>query len=201
MDLYIFDFDDTLAITDSMIKLVRDGEETFLTSHEFAAYRPKPGDELDFTDFNRVGGSLIEATANEMEKAINDVGRNNVFIVTARSIAPPVVEWLSSRVATVPEVIATEGSEGKAPWLMDKLNSEEFESVIVYEDCQKNIRMLKNTVEEFNKNNDSNVLYSAMCILPDQRMVQVETRWKDENVISETDWREITRNFVRSLWK
>ena len=40
MDLYIFDFDDTLAVTDSRVKVIKksSGDEILMTSREFAHY-------------------------------------------------------------------------------------------------------------------------------------------------------------------
>jgi phosphoserine phosphatase len=62
--LYIFDFDDTLALTDSTVLVKKaDGTEVELNSREFAKYREEPGDELDFSGFLSVpGGSLIQST-------------------------------------------------------------------------------------------------------------------------------------------
>jgi len=199
--LYIFDFDDTLAITDSQIKLIRGGEDIFMTSHEFANYRAEPGDELDFSDFGRVGGTLISDTVREMERAIGEVGVGNVFIVTARSIGTPVRNWLENHGITSPTVVATAGSAGKAPWLAEKLQSGEYSSVTVFEDCRKNIRMLKDTVDDHNTQNDQNVAYGAMCILPNQSMVKVESRWRPENVLTEDSYRNIIRNFIQNIKK
>ena len=50
--LFIFDFDDTLAMTDSHVRLLRpDGTIERLDSREFAKYRYNPGDSLDFSEF------------------------------------------------------------------------------------------------------------------------------------------------------
>mgnify|MGYP000548192744 CR=1 FL=1 len=55
MDLYIFDFDDTLAITDSRVKVIRSGEEILMTSREFAHFPFNPStDSLDFGDFGHI---------------------------------------------------------------------------------------------------------------------------------------------------
>ena len=79
MDLYIFDFDDTIAITDSRIKVIRNGEEILMTSREFADFPVDMStDQIDFGDFHRVEGTLIKETVREMEKAkaYFDVKRN-----------------------------------------------------------------------------------------------------------------------------
>ena len=72
--------------------------------------------------------------------------------------------------------------------------------VVVFEDCEKNIRSLKQTVEDFNSSTGSSVEYSAMCILHDQSMVQKESRWRREDLLNEWDFRKMTRNFLRKTW-
>ena len=91
-------------------------------------------------------------------------------------------------------MIATAGSEGKTPWLKNQLNKEEYQRVVVYEDCKKNIRALKDVTEA------AGVTYSAMCILEDQSMVKAESRWRREDLLNELDFREMTRNFLRKTW-
>ena len=113
-----------------------------------------------------------------MAAAIAEYGLENVFIVTARAEAQPVVEFLQSFSITVPEVVATAGSAGKAPWLTRKLLINKYTRVIVYEDCRKNIKMLRDVVEAYNEELSRNVLYSAVCILPDgsQQIVEKKIR-------------------------
>jgi len=193
MDLYIFDFDDTLAVTDSRVKVIRNGQEILMTSREFAHFPFNPStDQLDFGDFQRAQGTLIKDTVAEMERAMQD--GHDVFIVTARAIAGPVEEFLTSEIGSHPPVIATAGSEGKSPWLQNQLNKEDYQRVVVYEDCKKNIRDLKNVAEA------AGVTYSAMCILEDQSMVKAESRWRREDLLNEWDFREITKNFLRKTW-
>ena len=193
MDLYIFDFDDTLAVTDSRVKVIRNGQEILMTSREFAHFPFNPStDRLDFGDFQRAQGTLIKDTVAEMQRAMQD--GHDVFIVTARAIAKPVEEFLTDEIGSHPPVIATAGSEGKTPWLKNQLNKEEYQRVVVYEDCKKNIRALKDVTEA------AGVTYSAMCILEDQSMVKAESRWRREDLLNELDFREMTRNFLRKTW-
>ena len=193
MDLYIFDFDDTLAVTDSRVKVIRNGQDILMTSREFAEFPFNPStDQLDFGDFQRAQGTLIKDTVAEMQRAMQD--GHDVFIVTARAIAGPVEEFLTSEIGSHPPVIATAGSEGKTPWLKNQLSQEEYQRVVVYEDCKKNIRALKDVAET------AGVTYSAMCILEDQSMVKAESRWRREDLLNELDFREMTRNFLRKTW-
>ena len=201
MDLFIFDFDDTLAITDSRVKIIlkASNEEILMTSREFAHYPFDPTSmSVDFGDFMRAEGTLIKDTVEIMQQAIMDGA--DVFIVTARAIAPPVEEFLQNTLGSSPPVVATAGSAGKSPWLYNKLVSQDYDRVVVFEDCEKNIRSLKETVEKFNRDQKASVQYSAMCILHDQTMVQKESRWRREELLTEWDFRKITKNFLRKTW-
>lgn len=175
--LYIFDFDDTLAMTDSHVRVIRaNGQVDRLDSREFAKYRSMPGEELDFSEFTRASGSLIDSTVQEMQSAIQQYGIDNVYIVTARAEGDPVYEFLSSFRMNVPEVVATSGSAGKAPWLTRTLLTGDYSQVIVYEDCRKNIKMLKDVVEAYNEELSKDVQYSAVCILPDGSQELIESK-------------------------
>lgn len=175
--LYIFDFDDTLAMTDSHVRVIRnDGTTDRLDSRDFAAYRPSPGDTLDFTEFTRASGTLIQNTVNEMEEAIIQHGIENVFIVTARSDGQPVGDFLDSMGVSVPDIIATAGSPGKAIWLTRQLESRPYHTVYVYEDCRKNITMLKDVVEAYNEELNRSIEYRAVCILPGGKEEIIEKR-------------------------
>ena len=174
--LYIFDFDDTLAMTDSHVRVVKsDGSIDRLDSREFAAYRESPGDSLDFSEFTEASGTLIDDTVEAMEAAITAHGIENVFIVTARSEASPVSSFLTSMNVTSPEVVATSGSPGKAEWLTRTLEEKKYNAVYVYEDCRKNISMLKDIVELYNESSGRPpVGYHAVCILPSGKQEIIE---------------------------
>ena len=164
-------------MTDSHVRVTRsNGVTDRLDSREFAKYRYTPGDILDFSEFTRAAGTLIDNTVAEMQTAIQKYGIENVFIVTARAEASPVSEFLKTFPIRVPQVIATAGSAGKAPWLSRKLLLKNYDQVVVYEDCRKNIKMLKDVVEAFNEEMNTEVAYSAVCIMPDGGQQIVEAR-------------------------
>ena len=170
--LFIFDFDDTLALTDSMIIVIKpDGTELELDSKAFAKYRAEPGDQFDFSQFGEgspITGTLIDSTMKELQQALSAFGPESVYIVTARSASQPVTNFLTAMGITSPPVVATTGSENKAIWLQEKLESEAFTEVHVYEDCSKNISMLQDVVEQFNQEFGTirpEVSYRSKCIV------------------------------------
>ena len=174
--LFIFDFDDTLALTDSHVRVIgSDGQTKRLDSREFASYRHSPGDTLDFSEFNRADGTLIDNTVEAMQDAIRSYGIKNVYIVTARAVGAPVAAFLESFGLRSPPVIATAGSEGKARWLARKLHEKKYTSVFVYEDCRKNITMLRDIVDAYNQTVKAAVKYNGVCVLPGGRLVVAES--------------------------
>ena len=52
--LRVFDFDDTLVKSNSKVFVINKGKKKTLTPGEFAIYNKKPGDEFDFSDFDKV---------------------------------------------------------------------------------------------------------------------------------------------------
>ena len=171
--LYIFDFDDTLALTNSRVRVTKaDGSTIEMNSREFAKYREEPGDVPDFSGFMSVpGGTLIRGTVDAMEDAISQYGIRSVFIVTARAFGSrdSVRKFLTDNGVTVPKIITTAGSAGKADWLRSKLITGDYDQVHVFEDCTKNIQMLGQVVNEFNEEFESlgrqTVAYHSTCIV------------------------------------
>jgi len=165
--LFVFDFDDTIARTDSKVFLVRNGEKISMDSDEFATYQYQQGDELDFSDFNRVEGNIIPHTLAILDDAMTK--GHKVVIVTAR--APGAIEGIKQffrqNGINPPDIYATAGSEGKPPVLRDLLAQEQYGRVIVYEDCRKNIESLKPVVDEMG------VPYTAICVEKNAQMRKV----------------------------
>ena len=52
--LFVSDFDDTLAQTDSKIFLTRKGERIEMDPAAFAVYDEQPGDKFDFSEFDKL---------------------------------------------------------------------------------------------------------------------------------------------------
>ena len=74
----IFDFDDTIAQSDSWVYITKDGKEIKkLDAAEFAVYRLKDGEEYDFRDFDRKirNPKLIKKNADLLKKQLKTAGR------------------------------------------------------------------------------------------------------------------------------
>jgi len=84
MELSVFDFDDTLFISDSKVKVKKkSGKIKLLNSRQFAKYKIRKGDEFDFTDFDRINGSFVEWTKERFDASVENT-QSKTVIMTAR---------------------------------------------------------------------------------------------------------------------
>jgi hypothetical protein len=104
-DITIFDVDDTLVITKSMIR-VKDTEtgETFeLTPAQFNEFEKHPHHSMDFSDFRNLdilkAGNIIEKIFEILKKTMKE-GRR-VGIITARDNANMIFQFLLHHGVTV----------------------------------------------------------------------------------------------------
>ena len=90
--LSIFDFDDTLAKSDSWVYVMMNGKEVDkLDPAEFAVHSLKDGEEYDFKDFDRKlrNPKLIKKNVDLLRKQLSKGGRK-VTILTARRLGAPI---------------------------------------------------------------------------------------------------------------
>ena len=191
--LHIFDFDDTLAHTDSVVKVTRGDQALELDSHAFADYSYSPGDELDFSDFGRVKGELIAGPLALLFKASQQPDAD-VYIVTARP--PEAIEgiqrFFSDNNLKPPPIYATSGSKGKIPVLSKLLSSGIYRRVIVYEDSMPNIEALAEVAKDYS------VPYTAFLIQPD---TQIRKMYETGLSITTKQLRQIIKEELNSLVK
>lgn len=165
--LFVFDFDDTIARSDSKVFLVRDNERIEMDSAKFADYQYQNGDEMDFSDFNRVDAEIIPNTLAILDAEMTK--GHKIVIVTARP--PGAIEGIKTffrqNGMTPPDIYATSGSENKPPVLKDLLQQGNYGRVIVYEDCRKNIESLKPVADEMG------IPYTAICVEKNAQMRKV----------------------------
>mgnify|MGYP003140021921 FL=1 len=90
--LSIFDFDDTLAKSDSWVYVTVNGVEVDrLDPAEFAVHKLKDGEEYDFRDFDRKlrNPKIIKKNVDLLRKQLKKGGRK-VTILTARRLGAPI---------------------------------------------------------------------------------------------------------------
>ncbi len=150
--LRVFDFDDTLAVTDSMIILTKaSGEQIKQTPGEWAVYKPEPGDEFDYSEF---GGELMNP--REIKDYMNILrrvlgagtdGRKAVILTARAEVARQgIINFLEDIGLNVGDIeIVTLGESDpqfKAQWIEDKIN-DGYDDVYFVDDSDKNIRAVQ----------------------------------------------------------
>jgi len=152
--LYVFDFDDTLVSSGAAVKIThKDGTIEELQSHEFATYIPKPGDDFDFDEFEIYppNARLIGGTFNKLQSAIQEVGPNNVVVLSARGNAKVMTDFLRDQgLSDNIDIIglATANPNAKARYVQDRVLASEYNEVHVFEDSMANINAIKKAVEK-----------------------------------------------------
>ena len=103
--LSVFDFDDTIAKSDSWIYIKSpNGTEKKLDSAEFAVYRPKKDEEFDFRDFDRKirNPRLIKKTARSLKAPINHFFKTiglDPYVVTLGNANPKLkADWIEKQI-------------------------------------------------------------------------------------------------------
>lgn len=146
-EIHVFDFDDTLVKTGSMIHVTSgDGEEFSLSPRQYALYTPDPGDSFDFSDFEGlIDPQPMNNTLLKLKMAIRDVGVKNVFILTARGNPVPVKEFLNSQ--GIPDIrifaVGSSNPQAKADVIEDEVLSRRIKRVYFYDDSVKNIMAVR----------------------------------------------------------
>lgn len=97
--LHVYDFDDTIVQTQTPVVVVDlQGNRKDLTSHEYVKYLPKPGEELDFTEFDKMikSSSPIQTNIDQLKASLNNPNIKTT-ILTARRVAFPIMKHLRDK--------------------------------------------------------------------------------------------------------
>ena len=142
--LSVFDFDDTIAKSDSWVYVVKDGKEVKkLDAGEFAVYRPKKGETFDFRDFDRKlrNPRLIKKNADLLKRQLKKAGHSNrkVTILTARRLKAPINHFFKT-IGLNPYVVTLGNANPKlkADWI-EKQIKKGFDTVYFMDDSRKNV--------------------------------------------------------------
>ena len=130
--LSVFDFDDTLAFTDSWVYVKKNGE--------FAVHKLKPGESYDFRDFDRMlrNPKIIKKNVELLRKQLKKVGRR-VTILTARAVGFPVKHFFKTLGIDVYVVaVGSADPKVKADWIEDHIKKG-YNPVYFMDDSSKNI--------------------------------------------------------------
>lgn len=139
--LRIFDFDDTLVKTKSMVTVTSASGETFkLTPGEYAIYDQKSGDHFDYKDFNKlIDPKAIKWTVKILQNIVS--AGSEVIILTARGSQDPVKQFLEDVGLPPIEVIALADADPqkKADFISERISKDDLTWVEFFDDSPKNI--------------------------------------------------------------
>ena len=151
----VFDFDDTVARTNSKVFAERAGERIELTAEEFAARGDvllAEGYKMDFSDFNKVVEGKKGPLFDVMKKMKEAAGDRDMFILTARApeSAPAIKQFLDAMGIKIPlENITGLGNstgKAKADWLVEKA-AEGYNDFYFADDAPQNVKAVRDAME------------------------------------------------------
>lgn len=145
--LRIFDFDDTLVVTDTRIWLTRPGcEKTALTPAEFAVYEKQPDDVLDFTEFRQlINPRAIVWTGRMLRQVYDRYGPEGVVILSARTWSEPIQQFLDAAGLGDIEAVALADANPltKADRVDRWIRERNLDYVEFFDDSNKNVDAVK----------------------------------------------------------
>jgi predicted Fe-Mo cluster-binding NifX family protein len=149
---YIFDFDDTIAQSDSWVYITKDGKTIKkLDAAEFAVYTPKQGEEYDFRDFDRKirNPRLIKKNADLLKKQLSKNRR--VTILTARRLGAPINHFFKS-IGIQPYVVplGSADPQKKAEYIETQIKKG-YTTIYFMDDSRKNVRAVKDLQRKYPK--------------------------------------------------
>lgn len=140
--LFISDFDDTLAHTDSKVYLTRNGERHEMTPADYATYEEQPGDEFDFSEFDElINPRPIKRFVRILKKAIEKGAADKITILTARRHTRPVAQFLKMHGIESGVTIAALGDadpQAKARYI-EKHIQQGYDRIAFIDDSPKNV--------------------------------------------------------------
>ena len=153
--LRVFDFDDTLVKTTSFIYITNGDKKRKLTPGQYAVYNEKPGDEFDFSDFNKVQDPKeLKKITNVFRRIVKSSGGDGVHILTARSAYKPIRQYLKDIGINMSKIyvtaLASNNPKDKADWIEDKIDNEGYDDVYFADDSPKNVEATKKMLRKKN---------------------------------------------------
>jgi|SRR6478609_250620 len=145
--LRIFDFDDTLVLTDAKIWVTTgDGNRFSLTPGEFALYEKNPGEVMDFTEFSQLINPRVIGWMGQILRMVYDrYSHKGSIILSARTAPEPIVQFLTSVGMSDIEVKALNNADPtiKAGWVDTWIRERELDHVEFFDDSHKNVAAVR----------------------------------------------------------
>ena len=146
--LRVFDLDDCLVHSNSKIHVKKaSGNSLVLTAGQYAVYEKEPGDEFDYSEFQKlVDPEVIEWTLKILKRVVGKCGINGAVILTARGTKEPAEEFLNMNGIPGVPVVALNDShpDSKAQWILMVIKRFGYAEVEFFDDSPKNIKAVNN---------------------------------------------------------
>ena len=149
--LRVFDFDDTLVKSNSKVFLIRNGEKKEMTPGEFAIYKKKPGDEFDFSEFDRViEPKQIKSMFKVFKNIYKASGSRRLTILTARAAYKPVRQFLKDVGFRNVYVVALGDAnpQKKADWIQSQIQKG-YNDILFLDDSPMNVKVVKKLKQKY----------------------------------------------------
>jgi len=147
--LRVFDFDDTLASSNSRIHVtLASGKKVTMTPAEYASYFPKrkEGDKFDYSEFKElIEPKVIPQVVKVMKNMIKAAGERYVMILTARSGSyKPIKNFMKTLGLNVKIITLGSGDpQDKRDWIGRQIEKNKFDDVEFFDDSRKNIKAVE----------------------------------------------------------
>jgi hypothetical protein len=158
--LRVFDFDDTIAKSDSKIYITTDnGKEIIMTPEDYATHKVNPEYEYDFSEFDEVINprEIVQIT-NVIRNVLNAEERKpegrEIAILTARDPAAegPIKDYIESIGLDTSkitfELLATSDPQAKADWIENRIVNGAVD-VLFFDDSGKNVDAVQALSEKY----------------------------------------------------
>ena len=149
--LRVFDFDDTLVKSNSKVFLIRNGKKKVMTPGEFAVYKQKPGDEFDFSEFDKViEPKKIKAMFRVFKNIYKASGSRRLTILTARAAYKPVRQFLKDVGFDDVYVVALGDAnpQKKSNWVKSQIEKG-YNDILFLDDSPKNVNAVKKLKQKY----------------------------------------------------
>lgn len=157
--LSVFDFDNTLAKSDTYVYIKKRGRIIKkLNPAQYAGYKLKKGESFDYHEFNKIikNPRLIrknfKVLVKQLEKARKSPrGARKVTILTARGVSMPVTIFFKT-LGLKPYVVALGSGDpkDKADWIENQISKKNGYNVVYFmDDCKKNIVAINKMLKKY----------------------------------------------------
>ena len=151
----VFDFDDTVAKTNSKVFATKEGKRKVLTAEEFAKQGERleaEGWKMDFSDFNKVVDGKKGPLFDLMKRMKEAEGDRDMFILTARAqeSAKAIQRFLKEMGVDIPleniKGLGDSSPYAKSDWIIEKA-SEGYNDFYFADDHVSNVKAVRDALE------------------------------------------------------